>query len=54
MNGKEICMLTDIILLFYHCFYYHFAIHTKYTYKILKKDEARKPKEANNACVLTN
>ena len=32
-------------------FYYHFAIHTKYTYKIFKKDEAREPKEANKACV---
>ena len=28
-------------------FYYHFAIHTKYSYI----DEAREPKEANKACV---
>ena len=32
-------------------FYYHFAIHTKYAYKIVKKNEAREAKEANKACV---
>ena len=26
--------------------YYHFAVYTKDTYKISKKDEAREPKEA--------
>ena len=31
-------------------FYHHFAIHTKYTDKIFKKDEAREPKEAKKAC----
>ena len=31
--------------------YCYFAIDTKYTYKNLKKDETREPKEANKACV---
>ena len=39
--GKGYCFIV--------LFYYHFAIHTKYTYKILKKDEAREPKKANTA-----
>ena len=28
-------------------FYYHFAIQIKYVNKIIKKDEAREPREAN-------
>ena len=31
-------------------FYYHFAIHIKHTDKILKKHEAREPKEAKKVC----
>ena len=39
---------------FYLSLYYHFAIHTKYTYKIKKKKKMRQGiehKEANKACV---
>ena len=34
-----------------YCFIIILPKNTKYTYKILKKDEARESKEANKACV---
>ena len=42
--------LEIMSFLLFLLFYYHFAIHTKYTDKIFKKDEAREPKEAKKAC----
>ena len=35
-------------------FYYQYAIQTKYTYKILKKDEAMEPKYANKVRTTFN
>ena len=42
--------LEIMSFLLFLLFYYHFAIHTKYTDKIFKKDEAMEPKEAKKAC----
>ena len=39
-------MQASLVLFCFVLFYYHFAVHTKDTYKISKKDEAREPKEA--------
>ena len=46
-KASRATLIFIIIVLFYH----YFAIHTKYTHKIWKKDEAREPKEAIRACV---
>ena len=37
--------LEIMSFLLFLLFYYHFAIHTKYTHKIFKKDEARGPRK---------
>ena len=40
-----------LVIITFYCFIIIFAIHTKYTDKIVKKkNEAREPKEAKKAC----
>ena len=46
----EAAYKTFLEIMSFLLFYYHFAIYTKYTDKIVKKDEPREPKEAKKAC----